>query len=530
MTRTHVVVAAVLIAAALFRVAHTLSASGDAYAADRAGDEIHYHEWAGEISQGQFVRDAPFFTSPLYAYALALAYRIGGESLATARILNVLLGASTVCLIFLLARDVFDQRTAVLAAVLYGFSAVSLFYETFPDKTTLVTFLAAVGFLASERALRGGSPRRWFLAGLAVGVAALAHALLLVFVPVIAGVAVWRRGPDRLRCVALFATGGLLAIAPATAHNYVAGADFVLINSNGGQNFYLGNHAGNATGLYTSPPFSGANLALEEQGFQQEAERRVGRRLLASQASRFWFRQAWKEICQHRLLSLRRLWRKLRWSFGNEELTDTRTWEFYRSRMPLLRFWGFGPVALLGLCGCFSLGGRKDLAVFSLFTVVYGVVLSLFFVYGRYRFPLIVPLSVLAAGLISHLWILLRQRQIKALMWHGAGMLLLGWFVFARALPDRQVSFLPDYFNQGNRYYERGLMDQAVGEYEKAIFVRPGNHPAAPSIAVELANLELSLGRTNEAADLLRRAVARHPNHATLRERLRTIQKWQPPE
>ena len=85
-------------AAAIAHVAVHLAARASPYLAFRVGDETYYHDWARAIAGGALLRDTAFFTSPLFAYALAALYRIAGDSIGAVQALNLVLGVGAVAL------------------------------------------------------------------------------------------------------------------------------------------------------------------------------------------------------------------------------------------------------------------------------------------------------------------------------------------------------------------------------------------------------------------------------------------------
>lgn len=524
--------AGVLLGAGLVRLGFFIATADDPYLAFRQGDEAYYHRWALQILDGRWDWGRSFFTTPLYAYALALAYRIGGQGLAYLRALNLALGIGAVWFTYLAARNALGRRPAVAAALLLGFCTAPVFYEWFPEKTPLVLLLTAAALWLVSRALRGGRHVPWVLAGIAAGLASLAHSLLLILLPAVGLHLLLDRSrprPAALRALVVFAAGFLLGVLPATAHNFLQDGDFVLIGSHGGVTFFLGNHAGNRTGRYASPPFAESNADSEELDFKREAERRTGRALSAAVVSRYWFRQGATDIRADPGFALRRFWRRLRWALGSGEETDTRTFAFYQSRYRFLGppLWGFGLVSLLGLAGIALTARRRELIVFAAFVLFFAAGTSLILVYGRYRLPLLVPLSLLAAAGLDRLRELVRGRHTGALLLAGLALGAAGWFVYAPVLPNDPVSFFVDFNNQGNRYLDQRRHDLAFAEYEKALDVNPGNHGSVPRLRQGLAELYrgladhmVSQGRLAEAEALLRHALERYPGDPRFTARL----------
>jgi 4-amino-4-deoxy-L-arabinose transferase-like glycosyltransferase len=504
--------------------------TADPYLQFRVGDELHYHEWALRILGGQWARGTSFFTTPLYAYFLALTYWLCGDGILTIRLLNLLMGIGALILTYLTARCFLDHYASLIAAGLFGLCTSVIFYEWFPEKTSLVLFLTSLSFYSIAQAICKRRLTYWLLAGIFVGVASLGHMLLFVILP-----AVWihiafnyeKAKAAALKAILIFTGGVLLGISPATVHNWLQDGDFVLVASNGGQNFYVGNHTGNFTGEYISPPFSVANIDNEEANFKHEAERRSQRSMKPSEVSRFWFQQGWREIKQEPGLALKRFWNRLRWAAGAEEPSDTRTFELYQTRYRILGFpfWGFGLVACLGLAGLvFCLSNRAYL-VLSCTVLFFIIGISLFFVYGRYRLPLLIPLSIFAAVALQKAYRFTAQHNYRVLAALCITTGIFALLVHGRVLPDLQVSFLPDYYNQGNKYWNLGKYDLAIAEYEKALTVRPADHPGVSPLFAKLIHIYLSNGQVARAEALVQNMMPQFPTDQSLQETLVKIKR-----
>lgn len=162
--------------------------------------------------------------------------------------------------------------------------------------------------------------------------------------------------------------------------------------------------------------------------------------------------------------------------------------------------------------------------ILTSFILLFILGLSLFFVYGRYRLPLLVPLSILAAVTICRAYECLKQQRLKLLF---ALCLLTGlftWFLHGPVLPaNMEVSFFPDYYNQGNKYWNLGKYDLALAEYERALSVRPGEHPGAERLFNALTSVYLKNGQLGRAEALLQRAAARYPENKEFQQQLHRV-------
>lgn len=501
-------------AAALLHLAHAAVAARDPYLAFRVGDEAFYDGWARRIAAGALVGDRPFFTTPLFAYVLAGLYRLRLDGLAAILAVNAALGVATAWLTFLAARRLAGPTAALWACAIVAFARPVLVYEGAPEKTTLVLFLCAAALAAAAWAAESPTWRRALATGALAGVAGLAHALALLLLPAFAVHLAVNGGLRRaLRPAAVAVAGALAALAPATLHNAVTGGGLVLVCWNGGQSLYVGNHLGNATGLYTSPPFSRATIEEEERAFRDEAARRAGRPLRADEASAFWTRQALREMAAAPGLTAARFLRKLRWAVNQEELADTRSYPFYAGRLPTVRWllWDFGAPAVLALLGAAALWRRRWAALPLAFAALYAVALGVFFVYGRYRLPLLLPAAILAGALLASARELLAERRPAVWALRAGAAALAVLVVFGPVLPRSPESFFPDHFNQGRRLLVAGRTDEALVELEKAITVKPGDHPALGPVALDLAQLHLARGDRAAALRVLAEAARARP-------------------
>jgi 4-amino-4-deoxy-L-arabinose transferase-like glycosyltransferase len=331
---------------------HLAHALRDPYLQHRVVDEAFFHSWGSAIASGTLTSDLPFFTSPLFAYWLGLIYTVAGDSVATVVVANAILGVATVALTWEAARRIVGLRAALLAGILVAACRAPMFYVALPEKSALVLFLTALCIFSFAWAEERPGSRRFVVAGVAAGAAALAHPLMLLMAPAVAVhvLAKMRGARHAVLPVVLYAAGALAAVLPATVHNFAKSGEGILVCWNGGAALYAGNQSWNRSGTYAPPPFSSATIQSEIFDYWREAERRVGHPMRPGETSAFWTREALREMWKDPALTAERFVRRLHWTFGDDELQDSRTFSFYAERLPSLRFlpWGFGVVALLG--------------------------------------------------------------------------------------------------------------------------------------------------------------------------------------
>src|SRR5262249_12578233 len=152
------------------------------------------------------------------------------------RLPGLLCGTATCGVVWWLARRLFDARVALVAGLLAALYRTAVYFDAELLETGVATFLHVGALALVVRAGEATATRRSaLLAGLALGVGAVARPTLLAFAP-FALVALGRRH------IAPLLVGIGLGLAPTALHNAIRGHDLVLVSSNLGLNFYMGNN------------------------------------------------------------------------------------------------------------------------------------------------------------------------------------------------------------------------------------------------------------------------------------------------
>jgi Flp pilus assembly protein TadD len=372
-------------------------------------DPLHYDSWGRRIAGGEWLGDSVFFQDPAYAYLLGMVYRAFGPSPMIVASIQSAVGSLLGPVLFLSARRWLGAPAAWAGAAIASIYPASIYYDGLIEKTSMATFLIAATFWALSGAVASGRLGLWFTAGLLFAVGCLARGNLVLVLPVLAAWALLdpsalprtRLGGRRAWAAAgSLVLGAGLVLGATALRNRVAGGFWVLTTSNAGQNFYIGNNPLNTTGEYAPLPFVDPNPKHEEEDFAREAERRSGRRISPPELSRFWFREALGWIRANPGAWLRLSGSKLRNFTGAYEIPDSLDYYLYREHAPVLRLPlpGFGwiaPLGLLGIALCLRKGGWTRAVL--LFVVVYSASVLLFFVFSRFRMP-IMPALFLFAG------------------------------------------------------------------------------------------------------------------------------------
>ncbi len=365
-------------------------------------DALYHVEWARAFARGEDYQPGPFFRAPLYPWFLGLCFRVFGEDLLVPRLLQAMLGTLSVALVFRIGALVFDRRVGLLASA----AAATYWMSIYFDGELLLPVLEVLFDLAAiERTLVAGRSRRgrdFAIAGAAWGAAALVRPNVLAFVPLLALWSLqaregWRRRSRRAVALGL---GVAALLAPVALYNRVVGGDTVLVSSQGGVNFYIGNNPASDGSTAIVPGTRGDWWGGYHDAIAIAEEAR-GRSLRPSEVSAYyteralaWMRAEPAAAAEHVAWKLRLFWTD--WELGNN--VDER---FFALRYAPMLAWlplGFGVLAPLGLLGL-VLGWRQSwsAAPLFLFVPVYCATVVAFFVCARFRIPVVAPLAILAA-------------------------------------------------------------------------------------------------------------------------------------
>ncbi|MGB8657598.1 MAG: glycosyltransferase family 39 protein [Candidatus Zixiibacteriota bacterium] len=457
-------------------------------------DAEYHDQWAQSILKGEeFVKEGVFFRAPLYPYFLAAMYKIFGHDYFMARLIQFLIGSLSCVLVYLVATNVFNRRTAIIAGVMASLYGVLIYFDGELLIEILLVFLDLLLILACIRAKQNPSHKSWFFCGILLGLSSIARPnILLVGVAFFFWVVFQYRNKGmtqlagtRMRkslvygcCLVL---GTVLMVSPVTLRNYVRGHDFVLIASQGGMNFYIGNNS-QSDGASAILPRARTTWWGSYEDAIRIAEKTTGRTLKPSEVSRFWYIQGLKFATSEPLGFLKLMLKKFILFWNGNELSNNKDFYFFARSAPLLKFliwrffvyFPFGLVAPLALVGVIlSHKGKKDVAILEIFLLVYMITVIVFFVTERYRMPIVPILILFAAFAVDRFASMMGQKRILK-----SGKYLCILLVITILLNLE----IPGYSsaNPGQAYYALGAvyskkkdMAKAEEEYKKAVLYNP---------------------------------------------------------
>jgi tetratricopeptide (TPR) repeat protein len=509
------------------------------------GDANGYDLWAQRLAGGDWVGSDVFYQAPLYPYFLGVVYAIFGRDLLIVRIVQAVIGSASCALLAMAGARFFSPRAGLIAGLGLALWAPAIFFDGLIQKSVLDAFFVCMGLALIASISRIPAPgsrfptasANWLALGGTMGALALTRENALVFIVVIV---VWiltdvRRATASAvagRRLVPFAAGLAIVLTPVVIRNYAVDGGFYLTTSQFGSNFYIGNNPG-ADGTYASIRFGRGAPEFERIDASEVAEASVGRALSPSEVSSYWTGRALGYITSQPLDWLQLTGRKVLLLVNRTEMLDTESQESHAewSTPVAVLSWvaHFGvliPLAVLGMIVTW----QPRLWILHALTIAYALSVVMFFVFARYRYPL-VPLLVLFAGagilnlhrlknvrvlaVIAVLLVavnipLLSPTLMQAITENNLGTALQEQRRYDEAIRHHELAiaiepgYAPAYNNLGAALRRTGRVEEAIASYRKALALQPGYRSAS----VNLANALLASGDTNGAIAAFRAAIA----------------------
>lgn len=515
------------------RIALLAELGGSQYFDYPSVDEEEYRLWATEIAEGR-AKPEVFYGSPVYPYFLGSIFRVFGTDLFLPRVVQAILGAARAPLTALAGALVFGPAIGVIAGIFVGIYWTTLFYDVFLLKECLALFLQDAALLAlivalAHRSGRTASARLLLGTGFLIGLAALAREFLAPFILLAAALVVWRvhrhfAGRTTAWRRALVAgliviVGAAGALVPVALRNLVVGGEFVLLSSQGGQNFYLGNNSANTAGIVTFPTNIRSDPLTLQQDFRALASFRTGRTLGPSEASTYWMNETLREMGEDPMRAVTLLGRKALLSVSAFEVPNVLAIEYF-ARITKTLAWNpirwqvVLPLALVGIVVALRRDRDRDrldlaLAPLLILATVFFALIA-FYVSDRYRLPAVAPLALFAAAGLVSLARAVRSVPRPSLARAAPVVIGLGVVVVVMHLPLLPSASRGDAMppaNLANSLAKDGRYEDAIARYEEAFEIEPDTDFALYGIAMVYADN----GRYPEAIEHFKKYVRKNP-------------------
>jgi tetratricopeptide (TPR) repeat protein len=474
------------------------------------GDSRSYDAWAQRIAGGDWIGRDVFYQAPLYPYFLGVLYTIFGHDLMAVRVVQAIVGSSACVLLALAARRLFDDRIGLVAGLMLALYAPAWFFDGLLQKTSLDVFLVcAAMFLISGVISREETKSRkletsWLGLGLTMGFLALTRENALALVVVLL---VWALVGHSVRLAAAFVLGLAIVLIPVGVRNKVVGGEFLLTTSQFGANFYMGNNP-LADGTEASLRAGRGTAEYEREDATQLAEYASGRRLTPAEVSAYWSGRSFAFIRSQPAAWLKLTARKAALLVNRTEWLDTEAQESYAEWSWILRVgaWvgNFGVLLPLAVAGIvLTWNQRAKLWIVHALALTYAASVVAFYIYARYRFPL-VPFLILfaAAGVLAFRS---SRQTATAAVAAVAVAVMANWPLLSS---DVQRAVTEN--NLGAALQDDGRLSDAAAHYRRATEIRPEYPPPYNNLGVALA----AEGKDGDAMEAYRRASALDAGYA----------------
>lgn len=478
-------------------------------------DSQIYHFWALNIvNSGDWAGQEPYFMAPAYPYFLAVIYSIFGQSIEIVRILQVVLSSISIFFIYLIGRNLASKSVGYISAGMAAVYSVFIFYSGSILSETLQLFFYLILYLLLTNKEKITEHKHWFYIGLIFGIAVIFRANILLFVP---AVIIWlffqARKNEKIKKVFLklaifFLIGTSLPILPITIRNYFVNNEFILLTTNGGINFFLGNN-----------PFSpGVFSAPNEFDFYSDlaghryAEKVSGKKLTEGEASSFWFNEGLKYFQNFPVEATIKTIKKMFIFFEADENPQSSIMspQFFKDEfskvlhLPLVSFQLIWILALMGITT--AIINKEKFSLIYLFSGVYVFSTALFFINGRFRIAITPILIFFAAYFLVMLFQIIKENKLLELR-IPAIVVISYSFLSAFFVPKFLFNDADAYINIGVSYFEKQDYDRSLIYLRKAVQLKED-----PAAYIAIGNNYAVRKDVKLALDSYQKALAINPN------------------
>ncbi len=488
-------VIAVFLIALMIRLMHFGSMANTPVFQVLIGDAWQYDQWGQQIAGGQWIGTEVFYQTPLYPYFLGVIYTVCGHSLWAVRIAQALLGGLACSLLARAGTRFFNFEIGWLSGLLLALYPPAMFFDGILQKASLDLVLMCLMLWMISRIQHRLTLSGSIAIGSILGMLILNRENAWVFLPVLLAWLFWlgwKSDPKAIRAafptIALI-VGLCLVLIPVGLRNYCVGGDFLLTTSQMGPNFYIGNHRG-SEGKYVPLRFDRGHARFERTDARVMAEQAEGRSLSPREVSQFWMRRTLGDIRADPIRWIKLLCWKWFLTWNQLEVIDSEGIRGHAVYSPVLKVFGhllnFGIVTSLGAAGLWLTRHKwPTLAVLYALGLTFAFAVTLFFVFARYRYPLVPIVILFAAACLVEVWRGMRSSESEKWLRLTIAFALGGLVAIATCWPmNEHHNDDVTYFNVGSALNELGRYEEAMKQFDTALNIKPNFAAAYANMGV----------------------------------------------
>ncbi len=458
-------------------------------------DQKRFLDKAEEIVRDGIINRGSFSQTPLYPYIIAGIFKIFGKSVPAVRMAQLLMGALTCVLIFLIGKELFGTATGILAGLISAFYPVSIFYEGVLLRASLSAFMNVLLVFLLLVAFRRDRPLWWSACGMCYGLCFLLRPNLAIAGPFMVFwiiVAFRHARPSSIaKILAYVAMGTACVFLLLSVRNILAGAPALHLRSDTAKVFYFSN----------APDALGNGYIIPDSFENAPKDRLVAAAMQAALENPWDYAKL--------------LGRKLHGFFNGFETPNNSNFYLYQDfswvlKNPVLSLSVIMPLAVLGLC--ISLTGTPKRMLPGLFVLSGLVAILVFYMLSRFRYPYVPFMIILASYACVWIWQRITEKQVRPLML--ALVVLIPCTALAVPRPFSYGYISPnDYFNFGVAYGKLGRNKTALPYLEKALELNPDSRLMRGEYYFYKGNLLTHEKKYREAAEAYKQAVKATPDN-----------------
>jgi 4-amino-4-deoxy-L-arabinose transferase-like glycosyltransferase len=330
---------------------------------------------------------------PLYAYFLALNYKIFGKDVRFVYLWQMVFGVLTNLMVFLVARRYFGEFAGVVAAFFVVFFGPLLFFEMTLLRSTFAVFFTILMVYVSGISLQKNTFIWWILSGVVCGLATMVHAyfvLLAIIWLIFLFFYYYKKWQTFSIAATGFGVGLIFLLSPIFVRNVHLNLPVLSLSNNSAIGFITMND----------------NTFKSFNGWMANGNH-VSDIMFSSKGN--LIKTIVPTLKTHKDIGsyLSQVWDKFHATFSWYEIPNNVNFYFYRQYAPILSltflsFLVISPLALVGLC--LAIVKKKQVWPLFLMMLVIMVPMLAFMVLSRYRIIFAVVLIPFAAYTIVELF------------------------------------------------------------------------------------------------------------------------------